>query len=127
MSSDENNISSHNVFMVKVLHYATLLIKASIAPHGNEDSRWLEQKYDISMRYPIGIRVVLMVAVVLRWYILKYDVKTAFCKPVRRTVMSMSVLPMKLVTVVIIGCYAPQLMGSSIPKRILNLKTMSRL
>lgn len=68
------------MYKIKVREEEELRWKARITPHGNEYSIKFELKSDCSMCLPLGICMVLTVAMVKTWIIIKPDVKEAFLK-----------------------------------------------
>ena len=77
---DANVISSHTVYKIKMEENNQLRLKARIAPHGNEDSMKDQLKTDCCMCSPIGIRIILTIATIMKWAIARADAKAAFMK-----------------------------------------------
>ena len=76
--ANSNVLSSHVVYKLKFLDDQSLKIIARIAPYGKEDSSRDDMRSDCCMCPPLGIRVVLSTAALLKWRIIKIDVKSAF-------------------------------------------------
>ena len=73
-----NVIRSHVLYKVKDCDDGTKLLKARIAPHGNEDSEKDGLKTDSATCPPVGIRIVCSTATVKKWPVVKIDFKTSF-------------------------------------------------
>ena len=73
-----NIISSHTLYKVKRSDDGSLLLKARIAPHGNEDDLKNVLSKDCSTCPPTGLRIVESIAAIKGWTIYKADVKAAF-------------------------------------------------
>lgn len=88
LPKNANVVSSHTVYRIKMEDDDSLLLKARIAPHGNEDSDTDNLKSDCCMYPPLGIRIILSIAIIKKWRVLKIDVKSAFLqsRPAERDV-----------------------------------------
>lgn len=58
-------INNHTIYKVKVNDDHTLMLKARIAPHGNEDRLKNDLCTDCCMCPPTGIRIVLIMAAIM--------------------------------------------------------------
>lgn len=76
--SDSNVITSHVLYKVKAADDASKMLKARIAPHSNRDEEKEGLKTDSAVCPPLGIRILLSIAVLLYWYLVKIDVKSTF-------------------------------------------------
>lgn len=76
--TDSNVISSHVLYKLKLNDDNSLKLKGRIAPHGNQDSMKMDLRSDCCMCSPTGLRLVLMLAALNKWRIVKADVKNAF-------------------------------------------------
>lgn len=70
-----NVMCSHVIYKVNVADDNVLSLKASIAPHGNEDSIKQELRYYCVMGSPVGMRVLIITALINIWQLYKLDVK----------------------------------------------------
>eukprot|EP00178_Gracilaria_changii_P001336 TRINITY_DN1187_c0_g1_i1.p1 TRINITY_DN1187_c0_g1~~TRINITY_DN1187_c0_g1_i1.p1 ORF type:complete len:639 (-),score=88.06 TRINITY_DN1187_c0_g1_i1:5196-7112(-) len=75
---DANVIHSHVFYKIKKCDDGSFVLKARIAPHGNEDRDKAQLKTDSASCPPVGIRLLLSVAVINRWSLAKIDFKSAF-------------------------------------------------
>lgn len=75
---DANIITSHVIYKVKPNDDGSSKVKARIAPHNNQDAEKLNLKTDYSVCPPIGIRILLSLAVIFKWCLAKSDFKSAF-------------------------------------------------
>lgn len=73
-----NIISSHVLYRMKINYDFFLQLKARIASHGNEDPFKNAVKSDCCIRAPTVTRVVLSVASLQKWRVVKADAKSAF-------------------------------------------------
>jgi len=73
-----NVISSHVLYKVKMLDDGTKMLKARIAPHGNKDRERDNLKTDSATCSPVGMRLILSIAVIKKWNLAKIDFKSAF-------------------------------------------------
>ena len=73
-----NIIRSHVLYKVKSLDDNSLLMKARIAPHGNEDRERYNLRTDSESCSPLGIRVLQSIAVIKKWFLTKVDILSAF-------------------------------------------------
>lgn len=78
LPSNDNVISSHTIYKVKIIDDQTLKMKAKIKPHGNDDIIKAELRSDCNMCSPSGLIIVLSVASLKGWRITKADVKAEF-------------------------------------------------
>lgn len=76
--SGANNISNHVLYEIKSNNDDTLNMKAGIAPHGNNDSERKKLKTGSATSPPIGIRIILLLAVKFKWKISKIYFQSAF-------------------------------------------------
>lgn len=86
--SNANIITIHVLYKVKVIDDDTFKLKARIAPHGNKDLLKNVLTSDCCVCSPLGFRVVMTCATMMRWSIHKADVKSAFLQtgPAKRDV-----------------------------------------
>lgn len=75
---NSNVISIHVLYEFKTLDDATLMKKALISPHGNEDSLKLDLKSDCSIFSPVFMRILVSAASIFGYRLSKLDVKSAF-------------------------------------------------
>ena len=63
-------------------------MKGRIAPHGNEDGKKYNLKTDSESFSPLGIRILLSIAFIKKWYLTKVDIFSAFLQsgPAQRDV-----------------------------------------
>eukprot|EP00171_Calliarthron_tuberculosum_P001315 IDg1315t1 len=73
-----NIITSHVIYNVKTNDDNTKKMKARIAPHGNKDKEKTNLKTDSATCPPIGIRILISIAVINKWSLAKIDFKSAF-------------------------------------------------
>jgi len=82
-----NVISSHVLYKVKKMDDGSMKIKARIAPHGNKDKFKNDLKKDSATCPPVGIRIALSIASMLKWDTAKIDLHLLFYKLVMLTEM----------------------------------------
>lgn len=73
-----NVINSHVFYRFKKCDDYSLVLKARIAPHGNEDKDKLSLKTDSATCLLTGIRLLLSLALVNKWILAKIDFESAF-------------------------------------------------
>jgi len=73
-----NIITSHVLYKVKNCDDGTQIMKARIAPHGNKDCDKDGLKTDSTSCPPIGIRSLISIASIFKWFLVKIDFKSAF-------------------------------------------------
>jgi len=73
-----NVISSHVLYKVKKMDDGSMKMKARIAPHGNKDKFKNDVKKDSATCPPVGIRIALSIASMLKWDTAKIDFTSAF-------------------------------------------------
>ncbi len=73
-----NIISSHVLYKVKILDDGSKSIKARIAPHGNKDKERFNLETDPATCPPTGLRLILSVASLFKWPLVKIDFDSAF-------------------------------------------------
>lgn len=73
-----NIISSHLIYKVKLLDDDALQMKSHIATHENKDALRLDLNTDSATCPPKGILIVLSIAKIKRWKMMKIDFKSAF-------------------------------------------------
>lgn len=76
--SDANIISFHMAYKIKTEDDGFLQLKARIASHGKKNAMKHMMKSDCAMCSPIGIRLILAIAAIMRWNVTNADVKSAF-------------------------------------------------
>lgn len=73
-----NVIRSHVLYKIKTCDDSTLMCKARIAPHGNEDREKENLRTDSASCPPLGIRMLFSLCAIMKWYLSKVDAKSAF-------------------------------------------------
>ena len=76
--SHANIIRSHVIYKVKPGDDGSLKTKARIAPHGNKDKQRTELESDSATCPPIGIRLLLSFATLMKWPLTKIDFTNAY-------------------------------------------------
>lgn len=76
--ANANTVSCHTIYKIKYDDDKKLMLKARIAPHGNEDSLKDELRSDRSMCAPTFVRILLSLSTMFKWRLTKIDVKSAF-------------------------------------------------
>lgn len=66
---EANIISSHKIYNLKINDNQSQVLKARIAPHCNEYNNKFQFCFNCCMPPPVGIRVILNGAAILRWRI----------------------------------------------------------
>lgn len=73
-----NTITSHAFYKCKQTDDGSIIVKTRIAPPGNKDKEKEGLKTDSAVCSPLGIRVLLTLAVIFRFVIAKIDARSAF-------------------------------------------------
>lgn len=91
-------VSSHVVYIIKVENDKSLSLKARIAPHGKEGSKAANLRSDRCKYSITGIHIVLTLASVQKWRLVKIDVGMAFhqSSPSNRMVFARSLVAWKI-------------------------------
>lgn len=75
---EENFISSHVIYKVKINDSKQLYLKERITPHGNEYSSWKDLQSYWTVWSPVGMRILLSIVSSFEFRLSKLDVKTSF-------------------------------------------------
>lgn len=75
---DADIITSHVLYKVKQRDDGTKMVKARIAPHGNEDDMKEELKKDSATCTPVRMRILQSISVIKGWLLCKIDFQSAF-------------------------------------------------
>ena len=73
-----NVITSHVIYKVKANDDGKLKMKARIAPHGNKDKDRDLLKTDSAQCLPTGIRILISIAMIMKWLLAKINFFSAF-------------------------------------------------
>eukprot|EP00737_Agarophyton_chilense_P003040 gb/GEZJ01003522.1/.p1 GENE.gb/GEZJ01003522.1/~~gb/GEZJ01003522.1/.p1 ORF type:complete len:354 (-),score=32.73 gb/GEZJ01003522.1/:1281-2342(-) len=78
---DANIIRRHVFYKIKKCDDSSMVLKARIAPHSNDDKHKHALKTDYATRLPVGIRILFSISTIHHWVLAKIDFKSAFLQP----------------------------------------------